>query len=229
MYRFPVNEEELEKWISALPSVIKKETVTRHMGICRDHWPVDARMKKSYGRHIPVDPPSIFPGFPRAAAVLREVKKEEETPTAALLEFVDDSFEEEDDLLPWDFDKFAADILCMSFQDVHIFRTEDFIRLVSFESNFLDVNALVTINPDFSIDGFHRKTKVSFSALQPLLGPDLKLTRWSQLDAVVHHVKHFALSLDMELAANVERFQDTFKMIAVDDTSKFELSCVVHE
>uniref|UniRef100_A0A1I8IQ90 THAP-type domain-containing protein n=1 Tax=Macrostomum lignano TaxID=282301 RepID=A0A1I8IQ90_9PLAT len=65
VYTFPKEEAEIDSWMKALPIAAKKATA--YMGVCRKHWPDDARMKQA-GRHMrPIDPPSVFQGWPSSS------------------------------------------------------------------------------------------------------------------------------------------------------------------
>ncbi len=59
VYTFPVDKEECERWLAALPFQLHKVTV--HIGICQKHWPKDAEMMKVKRYRRPVAAPSLFP------------------------------------------------------------------------------------------------------------------------------------------------------------------------
>ena len=42
VYEFPRNKELCEKWLAALPNIIKSPT--DNMGICEKHWPIGCKM-----------------------------------------------------------------------------------------------------------------------------------------------------------------------------------------
>ena len=54
------NDEELVSWLSVLPNVIKKEDVTRHMGICDLHWPDNSKKRRVKGKLIPAIPLYLY-------------------------------------------------------------------------------------------------------------------------------------------------------------------------
>lgn len=61
IFRFPHTEEELDRWLSAIPHKIDKDKVTVNMGICARHWPDNFPTKRVKGRDVPAVPPTIFP------------------------------------------------------------------------------------------------------------------------------------------------------------------------
>ena len=58
VHRFPKDEENCSKWISAIPQIGLK--VTKSTVVCKKHWPNSAKFKIVRGKECPIDPPSVF-------------------------------------------------------------------------------------------------------------------------------------------------------------------------
>ena len=227
IYRFPAKEEELDRGPSECYQEESRYSKYGRLPKSLALRASDARMKKAFGREIPMDPPSIFARvhrshFRRTVAVSSRGIEERKVSSTSRTEIPDElPIFEQQDKLPSDFDDFAEEIMQKHFGDFRIFKTESSVRLVTFEPTFLDVNVLITINFDFSVAAYRRKTKVSFHALRDVPGFQMKLTRWSQLDVIMNHAKNYPLSEELEVAGNLERLQETLKVMDID-LSKYE-------
>jgi hypothetical protein len=62
VYKFPQNDEERKKWISAIPR--QNLVVSKYTAVCRKHWPEDACFTSVHGKLRPTKPPSIFENVP---------------------------------------------------------------------------------------------------------------------------------------------------------------------
>ena len=63
VYGFPSDKAECEMWIRVIPNVISN--VSKYIGVCRKHWPLQMPTKAVKGGYIvPTTPPSIFHNIP---------------------------------------------------------------------------------------------------------------------------------------------------------------------
>lgn len=223
VYRFPTNSMELDRWLERLPNIIRKECVTRNMGICRLHWPSYARMKTSYGKEVPDEPPSIFHGCPKTFhrfttnKTERNVNERRVTSTARVINHDEMDFFEEHDEISNDFDVFRSDLIQRKLENIHIINDESSVHLISFAMCYNEVKFSVSIDQKYSISAYHSKTKVSFHNMRAYLGYQMKLRRWSQLDAVINYVKNYEISEDSEVTACVNYLRQMLQQTGTYD------------
>lgn len=227
VYGFPLKDpKELESWLSSLPNIIKQESVTRNMGVCRLHWPSDTSMKSVNGKLRPDSPPTIFPGCPdsfkrqtcqtklrdiqsrRVSSAARSTKKDE----------LDDF--EISDKIPKDFKIFIESVrqrisvTDCSYRDFHVIETDNGCELLQLQ-NFSSVVVRISISSDFSVIAYHKNTKVS--SIRCLLGYQCKLERFSQLENIISRSKHYPLDLYQETEHHVNRLKESFELLDFQD------------
>ena len=67
VYGFPLRDQNvLNQWLRNIPNANLRKIVTKCMGVCRKHWPADAKFVKSANFLIPAEPPTIFEGIPQS-------------------------------------------------------------------------------------------------------------------------------------------------------------------
>lgn len=74
VYAFPKDASQLLKWKEAIPNMCCTSIVTEFMGVCKDHWPLDAPMISKSRYPSPGCPPSIFPDVPDSCLNNSQIK-----------------------------------------------------------------------------------------------------------------------------------------------------------
>ena len=158
--------------MAVLPNVITKESVSQNMGICRKHWPAEAPMKKSFGKEVPVNPPSVFSqcpaSFQRQTVTMKprfiDGRKVSSTSRCILFDELE-TFNLHVDAIPSDLVSLYEKLTLSSAIDLHRHRAH-FLRdgdkvIISFSESFRDIEYSLSINSDFSIIAFRRNAKIS--------------------------------------------------------------------
>ena len=204
VFSFPTDENERKRWLNALPNIIPPEHVTKNMGVCCRHWPPDARTKSVKGHKIPIDPPELFDvpqtfvkqvqsrdrdvDSRRISFEIRSSQPDE------LEEFIKkDSFNSFEDLL--DGLKYRDEFIKYSFQTVLDDGNLYLIKLDVIQ-NSPEVQFYLRITKNFNVGAFRFNTAVP---LRDLLGFQCRLTRFSQLDAIILRTKDYCLCPNDEL------------------------------
>ena len=224
VYKFPSDPDKLELWLSALPNLIFKESVTKNMGVCRRHWPDNANMIKTFGRYIPDEPPSIFPGCPKTfqrqtvPSSSRDVKNR--CVLSASRSSDSDELKEFDqkDLLPTDFFEFTEQASKRDFANlsIHVI-SENSLHFMSFDNSFRNIEFSLTIHEKFSVVLRRKCVDVSLHHFRDLLGYQYHCTRWSQLEAALNRLKNYNVSFKEEVLQTICHLESSLKEEVNDD------------
>ena len=210
------------------------------MGVCRRHWPQNTATKKLFGRDVPIDPPSIFLGCPdsfqrRTVSEQRREIHSRRVSASARTEYDELPQFEEQDLLPLDFSTFSHEITQKEYRDIVVIKSDEFVRLLSFDSNFEEIEYSLIIRSDFTLSGFRKHTKVSFHDLRNVLGFQMKISRWSQIDAAIVHVKNSKIELNCEITAVTKKLLNIIKIVDCESANfeflleQLQLNCTSPE
>ena len=112
-FRFPSDDAQREKWVSAIPRKRKTLKITKNTVVCEKHWPDGYESYVHYGKLVPIDPPSLFNGIPAScipSQSKRRTTKKALTENRSILPDEMDSFTEYDSLTYENLDKRAMTI-----------------------------------------------------------------------------------------------------------------------
>nr|XP_047135492.1 uncharacterized protein LOC124812659 [Hydra vulgaris] len=214
VYKFPSDKELCERWLAALPNKI--QSPTDNMGVCEKHWPLGCSMHypKRSKYQIPSDPPSLFPGcFP---SMLRQTGKTfpqtnfEKISIKSRNSFCDelDSFNKIDKIKNFEVKQFLTDVK-QRFPDYFV--VTNALDLTVFNMTFSrppETNISVTINTH--TQQLHAYIKHTQIHCNDILGFSHKLTRWSQLEAIISRMKSSKPQLSEELKHLLQEIKCTY-------------------
>ena len=220
VYGFPNEEEERNRWVRALPNTIKK--VTQYIGICASHWPEDTEMVKIKRYNRPINPPSIFPNclpsnfIQTASSSLRDV--ENRRVSSSVRSSIPDeleTFESLDNIVDWT--SFIAQLSSKTFIEDHDLwvvkrSSTDVVKMIHFICENI-VDYCVSVTSDFVITSVKQNTRVD---IKSVVGFGRKLTKWSQLEAVISVTKSTLPSFEIELNCAAENIERSMQFADID-------------
>ena len=228
VYGFPLlDRDQLEKWVPALPNVIKISSITKNMGICEDHWPADAPKKKIPGGHlIPTVPPSIFKcpsSTLRQTVSFNDSNSENRGVLPSKLNSFADELETFNDLdrIPSNIQKFHEELLSRSTSYGNIIFENDSVFILKINSTSLSLEYIIQISSDFTLSTRKHSTKVAIP--RNYLGFQKKLSSWSQLESIIQFVKNSSVSFLQEL----QQFSDNIRQCNLQDVDQNALEILL--
>lgn len=210
VYKFPSDPDVLEKWLAVLPNFIHKDKVTKNMGICRRHWPVQTNMVKRFGHDIPADPPSVFGdmcpnSFLRQTVSVHSRNINERGISSESRRSTEpdpmDEFEQRD-MLPTTFTDFVETLYTrreISNFSLHVIKSEGAVHLMSFDNQFSFIESCLSVREDYSVSLRRKGVDISLHNFRDVLGFQCKINRWTQLEAMLVRLKNYDVPLHDEL------------------------------
>ena len=226
-YSFPNDSDEKCKWKSCLPNAVN---VTRNTKVCSKHWPENMETIVVNRHRRPKYPPSIFftidgkllPKSVNSSLFTTTSRDVEKRGVTAEKRRKLDSCDKNDVMIDCDkvttFDNFKdhkhLQDLIKKYQLAYLLQVD---QISLFKVNGNEILSSVTIFSDFHIQLFHRYKKVT---MRDLLGFQLKLERWSKLEAILMRLSEQGAAVDDEINWLLQRLTMLAESME-DDKIKF--------
>lgn len=217
IYMFPKDLENRDRWIQSLPNVLHK--VTENMGICAHHWPSNAEMVKRKGHDVPKFPPTIFPNCP--PSLQRQIQPrpsrrlDERGVSSTARNMVDMKAEQRADIIDIPFEQLENDILKhINDSTLVVMSNNGTLTLLSISSN--QVSFVIEIISTFAVMAEKSHVKVNVC---DLLDFNHKLSKWSQLRAILNRCHHIIPSITDELEYHTEEIRSLMIKHGVENSA----------
>ena len=201
VYRFPHEEVELDKWLSAIPYKMEKDNVTLNMGVCAQHWPINVPMKKVKGHEIPAVPPSIFP----PGAELYKPRRNT-TSMKKVINYVKPSFSQGAIVIPNEYinsaakdkvpttliqltDKLKTKLFIHS-HNLTYFMKGNGLHILKFNDAYTMIDYSIHVNNSFNVTVNLGATEVEIHG--GLFNQERKLISWSQLKITIQVLENLS-------------------------------------
>ena len=225
MISFPSKEkdpDEWDRWVSAMPNERKQLEELKEIWICRKHF--NCEWISCRGGKKPVAPPSIFPGVPSSCFKQTQLKPRSTKSTSSDIRHEKQlRLEEELDKIK-DFENFKEqcasryrqfNVICNDTEDLYMSRTDPTGRRVLMFLHFRQIVSPFGFLYLVGVDKSETPLSKSLFSLQK----NSLVSKWSQIDDIIHKIKHYEPSNDDHLQKVLESLD---KMTDLHDSAFFQ-------
>ena len=220
---FPSNEGERQRWLDALPNVVKK--VTRDTVVCVKHWPPGYKTYMKKGHVRPVSPPSVFSlpkSFLRQTSTMPRNVEARNVDAASRAEISEARNKSADVIGCWEELEYFCEQL-----GVDVVKKCDRIILGEVSGDPPRFSFSLTVFKDFTISCYRGFTKLSCNDL--INGYSYKIETYSQIHAVLERLRTSSNVVQDDIKGAALNISDIVDSADMDDDERTKVKFLIEQ